>query len=51
MERVESGKSLRAKMFEKLSRENSVGVVDTDLGQSSNGPNVDDVGWVLELLK
>ncbi|KAJ9167911.1 hypothetical protein P3X46_019501 [Hevea brasiliensis] len=48
MERVESGRGLRAKMFEKLSKDYSLGQVDQDPGQSSNGP---DVGWVSELLK
>ncbi|KAF2304027.1 hypothetical protein GH714_026471 [Hevea brasiliensis] len=47
MERVESGRGLRAKMFEKLSKDYSLGQVDQDPGQSSNGP---DVGWVSELL-
>ncbi|XP_065849452.1 zinc finger CCCH domain-containing protein 20 [Euphorbia lathyris] len=49
MERVESGRGLRAKMFEKLSKENSLGRVDPDpAAQSSGGP---DVGWVSELVK
>ena len=46
MERVESGRDIRAKMFEKLSKENS-------LDRSS--PNVSggapDFGWVSELVK
>lgn len=51
MERVESGRGLRAKMFEKLSKENSLG---------SSGPGQDpsfyeapnpDVGWVTDLLQ
>lgn len=46
MERVESGRDLRAKMFEKLSKENSLGRVETS--PSSGGP---DVGWVSELVK
>ncbi|XP_041008253.1 zinc finger CCCH domain-containing protein 20-like [Juglans microcarpa x Juglans regia] len=44
MERVESGRDIRAKMFEKLSKENSLERVDP--GPSSNAP---DVGWVSEL--
>lgn len=49
MERVESGRDLRAKMFEKLSKENLLDRVGPSHGgQSSNGP---DVGWVSELLK
>lgn len=46
MERVESGRDLRAKMFERLSKENSLGRVDPS--QSSGTP---DVGWVSELVK
>ncbi|KAF3454213.1 hypothetical protein FNV43_RR04660 [Rhamnella rubrinervis] len=46
MERVESGRDLRAKMFERLSKENSLERVET--GPSSSAP---DVGWVSELLK
>lgn len=42
MERVESGRSLRIKMFEKLSRENSLGRADADPSP--------DVGWVSELV-
>lgn len=45
MERVESGRDLRAKMFEKLSKENSLDRVDPD---PSNG--APDVGWVSELV-
>ncbi|CAL5186383.1 unnamed protein product [Lathyrus oleraceus] len=50
MERVESGRDIRAKMFEKLSKENSMENPDSDpgLGQSGGAP---DVGWVSELLK
>ncbi|KAF5748518.1 zinc finger CCCH domain-containing protein 20 [Tripterygium wilfordii] len=47
MERVESGKTLRAKMFEKLSKENSLERVDPD---SSSGGGAPDVGWVSELV-
>ncbi|PKI65829.1 hypothetical protein CRG98_013783 [Punica granatum] len=43
MERVESGRSLRTKMFEKLSQENSLGLGDPDPSP--------DVGWVSELVK
>lgn len=47
MERVESGRDLRVKMFEKLSKENSLGRVEPEQ-ESSGAP---DVGWVSELLK
>ncbi|KAJ7969503.1 Zinc finger CCCH domain-containing protein [Quillaja saponaria] len=46
MERVESGRDIRAKMFEKLSKENSLG--RSDPNPPSNAP---DVGWVSELVK
>ncbi|MBA0636636.1 hypothetical protein Godav_028952 [Gossypium davidsonii] len=46
MERVESGRDLRAKMFEKLCKENSLERVKPT--QSSGGPNVD---WVSDLVK
>ncbi|KAA8523207.1 hypothetical protein F0562_009630 [Nyssa sinensis] len=46
MERVESGRDLRAKMFEKLSKENPLDRVDPT--PSSQGP---DVGWISELVK
>ncbi|XWS69968.1 hypothetical protein CRYUN_Cryun03dG0009000 [Craigia yunnanensis] len=46
MERVESGRDLRSKMFEKLSKENSLERVIPD--QCSGGLNVD---WVSDLLK
>ncbi|KAJ9547835.1 hypothetical protein OSB04_020378 [Centaurea solstitialis] len=42
MERVESGRDLRAKMFEKLSKENGV-------DGPGEGPNPD-VGWISELI-
>ncbi|KAE8714119.1 Zinc finger CCCH domain-containing protein 20 [Hibiscus syriacus] len=45
MERVESGRDLRAKMFEKLSKENQLESVNPS--QSSAGPNVD---WVSDLV-
>ncbi|KAL3825225.1 hypothetical protein ACJIZ3_021254 [Penstemon smallii] len=44
MERVESGRNLRAKMFEKLSKENPLDRVDPD---SDANP---DVGWVSNLV-
>ncbi|XP_010267090.1 PREDICTED: zinc finger CCCH domain-containing protein 20-like [Nelumbo nucifera] len=44
MERVESGRDLRAKIYEKLSKENSLDPVD------SPSPTPD-VGWVSELVK
>ncbi|XP_076906855.1 zinc finger CCCH domain-containing protein 20-like [Bidens hawaiensis] len=49
MERVESGRDLRAKMFEKLSKENSMEPdrVDPSPGESSNP----DVEWISELVK
>ncbi|POO00586.1 Zinc finger, CCCH-type [Trema orientale] len=46
MERVESGRDLRAKMLEKLSKENSLDRVDPN--PSAGAP---DVGWVSELVK
>lgn len=45
MERVESGRGIRAKMFEKLSKENSL--EGSGSGQGSAAP---DVGWVSELV-
>lgn len=46
MERVESGRDLRAKIYAKLSKENSL---DPDRVESAvSGP---DVGWVSELVK
>ena len=46
MERVESGRGLRAKIYSKLSKVNSM---DPDLVESAvSGP---DVGWVSELVK
>lgn len=46
MERVESGRELRAKMLEKLSKENSLGLAD-----SSSSACTPDVDWVSELVK
>ncbi|KAK9075968.1 hypothetical protein SSX86_004298 [Deinandra increscens subsp. villosa] len=48
MERVESGRDLRAKMFEKLSKENPLGRVEPDPGGEGSNP---DVGWISELVK
>ncbi|XP_057447273.1 zinc finger CCCH domain-containing protein 20-like [Lotus japonicus] len=48
MERVESGSVIRAKMFEKLSKENSLDRSGSDSGQTGGAP---DVGWVSELVK
>ncbi|KAJ0740132.1 putative transcription factor C3H family [Helianthus annuus] len=47
MERVESGRDLRVKMFEKLKKENSLDRVDPNPGESSNP----DVEWISELVK
>lgn len=44
MERVESGRGLRAQMYAKLSKENSLGRVDSAV-------SAPDVGWVSELVK
>ncbi|XWS17673.1 hypothetical protein CRYUN_Cryun33cG0087800 [Craigia yunnanensis] len=44
MERVESGRDLRARMYAKLSKENSLDRLDP----TGQGP---DVGWVFELVK
>jgi hypothetical protein len=49
MERVvESGRELRAKMFEKLSKENCMDRADPDPDQ--NMGDAPDVGWVSELV-
>ncbi|OIT22277.1 PREDICTED: zinc finger CCCH domain-containing protein 20-like [Nicotiana attenuata] len=49
MERVESGRDLRAKMFEKLSKENPLdGMVSDPV--LSEAPNPD-VGWISELIQ
>ncbi|KAJ4845584.1 hypothetical protein Tsubulata_033395 [Turnera subulata] len=48
MERVESGRDLRARRYEKLCKENSLGRVESDPGQTGGGgPDVD---WVSELV-
>ncbi|TKY60808.1 Zinc finger CCCH domain-containing protein 49 [Spatholobus suberectus] len=44
MERVESGRGIRARMFEKLSKENSLD------GSGSGAVGAPDVGWVSELV-
>ncbi|PHT73555.1 Zinc finger CCCH domain-containing protein 49 [Capsicum annuum] len=49
MERVESGRDLRVKMFEKLSKENPLDPVDPN-PNSNPGPNPD-VGWVSDLIQ
>lgn len=48
VERVESGRALRAKMFEKLSKECVLERADADAAPSMAAP---DVGWVSELVK
>jgi hypothetical protein len=45
MERVESGRDIRAKMFEKLSKENSLKNSD-----SVQPDGVPDVGWISDLV-
>ncbi|XP_059276733.1 zinc finger CCCH domain-containing protein 20-like [Lycium ferocissimum] len=52
MERVESGRGLRVKMFEKLSKENPLDGVDPDpkMNPNSGGSNPD-VGWVSDLIQ
>lgn len=50
MERVESGRSLRARMFEKLSRENSLSAAAAAPEPEPPGCSLD-VGWVSDLLK
>ncbi|KAI3468159.1 hypothetical protein Pfo_024822 [Paulownia fortunei] len=47
MERVESGRALREKIYAKLGKENSLDRV----GRSDSSSTVPDVGWVSELLK
>lgn len=49
MERVESGRGLRAKMFERLSKENQMDRVDP-YPNPEEGSNPD-LGWVSELVK
>lgn len=50
MERVESGRDLRARMFEKLSKDNSLYRGDHEQ-PPSDGVGGPDVGWVWELVK
>lgn len=53
MERVESGRDLRARMFEKLCKENPLDRVDPN-PVGNEGPSDDpnpDVGWVSDLIK
>ncbi|XP_027341298.1 zinc finger CCCH domain-containing protein 20-like [Abrus precatorius] len=45
MERVESGRGIRARMFEKLSKENSL-----DMSGSGSLSGAPDVGWVSDLV-
>ncbi|XP_075474865.1 zinc finger CCCH domain-containing protein 20-like [Primulina tabacum] len=47
MERVESGRNLRAKLFEKLSKENPLERVDQD----PQPDPIPELGWVSELVK
>lgn len=61
MERVESGRDLRAKMFEKLSKENPLDRFESNLGGNGNGDcygigncsdiSNPDVGWVSDLIQ
>ncbi|GAB2275825.1 hypothetical protein Dimus_010574 [Dionaea muscipula] len=44
MERVESGRDLRARMYAKLSKENTLDIADSDASPP-------DLGWVSELVK
>ena len=46
MERVESGRNIRARMFAKLSKENHLDGSDSGSGQIGDP----DVGWVSELV-
>nr|XP_043619185.1 zinc finger CCCH domain-containing protein 20 [Erigeron canadensis] len=49
MERVESGRGVRAKMFEKLCKENPL---DLERGDPNSGDGSNpDVGWISELVK
>ncbi|XP_071911068.1 zinc finger CCCH domain-containing protein 20-like [Coffea arabica] len=48
MERVESGRDLRAKIFQKLSKENPLDWVDPS---PSDAPPNPDVGWVSDLIQ
>ncbi|TQD80125.1 hypothetical protein C1H46_034332 [Malus baccata] len=46
MERVESGRDLRARMYARLSKENSLGRV----GRVDSGTAAPDVGWISDLV-
>ncbi|CAI0628494.1 unnamed protein product [Linum tenue] len=48
MERVESGRDIRARMFEKLSKENMLERGDPSPGPAVGGPDVD---WISELVQ
>jgi len=48
MERVESGRELRAQLFEKLSKENCMGRIEPDPDQGAG--DTPDVGWVSDLV-
>ncbi|XP_057537014.1 zinc finger CCCH domain-containing protein 23-like [Amaranthus tricolor] len=50
MERVESGRVLRARMFEKLSKENPLDGPGSPLSVSVTGPDPD-FGWVSDLIE
>ncbi|KAL2928811.1 Zinc finger CCCH domain-containing protein 49 [Bienertia sinuspersici] len=50
MERVESGRELRARMFEKLSKENPLDGSGTPASGSAPGPGPD-FGWVSDLIE
>ncbi|KMT03254.1 hypothetical protein BVRB_8g197970 [Beta vulgaris subsp. vulgaris] len=50
MERVESGRELRARMFEKLSKENPLDGSGSPLSISTRGPGPD-FGWVSDLIE
>ncbi|XP_074273724.1 zinc finger CCCH domain-containing protein 23-like [Silene latifolia] len=52
MERVESGRELRTRMFEKLSKENPLSGPGSNLGHEGTGPGPDlDLGWVSDLIE
>lgn len=50
MERVESGRELRTRMFEKLSKENPLDGSGSPLSVSAPGPGPD-FGWVCDLIE
>lgn len=51
MERVESGRDLRVKMFERLSKENPLDTVDPDPNPNPRPDPNPDVGWVSDLIQ